>query len=143
MRRAYKGALSSSKTPHEKVRPRKRGRRSASGRGSKMRGKERALWAGRRRKLVVFGSWIQRKQGAFGSVELAMGHSWFGGRFELFGPLHQLWLGYMSELLGLPPTPKQPPLIPVMPSAAGMHAKLVKADFHGSIMTGPPSLSTP
>jgi hypothetical protein len=23
-----------------------------------------------------------------------------------------------------------------MPSAAGMHAKLVKADFHGSIMTG-------
>ncbi|KAH9023259.1 Rof/RNase P-like protein [Lactarius hengduanensis] len=58
-------------------------------------------------------------------------------RWELFVPLHRLWLGYMSELLGLaapPPTALQvDPL--AMPQAAGMHAKLVKADFHGSIVT--------
>jgi len=47
-------------------------------------------------------------------------------RWELFVPLHRLWLGYMSELLGLGAA---------MPPAAGMHAKLVKADFHGSIVT--------
>ena len=62
-------------------------------------------------------------------------------------PLHRLWLGYMSELLAL----SAPPLLPsmeraegdvaararaTMPQAAGMHAKLVKADFHGSIMIG-------
>lgn len=57
-------------------------------------------------------------------------------RWELFVPLHRLWLGYMSELLGLaaPPTPL---LVDpsAMPQTAGMHAKLVKADFHGSIVT--------
>lgn len=55
-------------------------------------------------------------------------------RFELFVPLHHLWLGYMSELLGLPP--RSTSSLSTMPPAAGMHAKLVKADFHGSIMTG-------
>ncbi|KAH9043922.1 RNase P/MRP, p29 subunit [Lactarius pseudohatsudake] len=56
--------------------------------------------------------------------------------WELFVPLHRLWLGYMSELLGLaapPPTALVDPL--AMPQAAGMHAKLVKADLHGSIVT--------
>jgi ribonuclease P protein subunit POP4 len=79
-------------------------------------------------------------------------------------PLHLLWLGYMSELLGLGPAPSLPqeerkghpslsllsasasasasasvsaPVIPALPQPAGtMHAKLIKADFHGSIMTG-------
>ena len=65
-------------------------------------------------------------------------------------PLHQLWLGYMSELLGLGVAPPPPPLpaeerqgsssvdrAPAVPQPAGtMHAKLIKADFHGSIMTG-------
>ncbi len=62
-------------------------------------------------------------------------------------PLHRLWLGYMSELLGLgvAPPPRPPPAeegqgslsSPAMPQPAGtMHAKLIKADFHGSIMTG-------
>jgi ribonuclease P protein subunit POP4 len=72
--------------------------------------------------------------------------------------LHRLWIGYMSELLALNPRPSSlsqppPPRRPRgestvegdgattgmgmgMPQAAGMHAKLVKADFHGSIMTG-------
>jgi ribonuclease P protein subunit POP4 len=50
-----------------------------------------------------------------------------------------MWLGYMSELLGLSPAPEDissPPTAIAMPSSAGMHAKLVKADFHGSVMTG-------
>ncbi|KAH7910523.1 RNase P subunit p29-like protein [Hygrophoropsis aurantiaca] len=58
-------------------------------------------------------------------------------KFDLFIPLHQLWMGYMSELLGLAPPPisKTPPTAESMPSTAGMHAKLVKADFHGSIIS--------
>jgi len=59
-------------------------------------------------------------------------------RWELFVPLHRLWLGYMSELLGLAPmdlsnSNASPSAMPQ--AAAGMHAKLVKADFHGSIVT--------
>src|ERR1700722_3226354 len=57
-------------------------------------------------------------------------------RFELFLPLHHLWLGYMSELLGLPPPQSTPLSTHLVPSSASMHAKLIKADFHGSIMTG-------
>ncbi|KAL1947747.1 hypothetical protein VTO73DRAFT_13471 [Trametes versicolor] len=58
-------------------------------------------------------------------------------KYQLFLPLHSLWLGYMSELLSLS---VQPATIPenaaaVMPSAAGMHSKLLKADFHGAVLT--------
>jgi len=66
-------------------------------------------------------------------------------RWDAFVPLHRLWLGYMSELLGLVTMEAQaqaqgqgrtaPAMKAAMPMAAGMHAKLVKADFHGSIMT--------
>lgn len=60
------------------------------------------------------------------------------GRFEAYVPLHRLWLGYMSELLGLGPQPTETVTEQnaVMPNVAAMHAKLVKADFHGSIVTG-------
>lgn len=63
----------------------------------------------------------------------------FASRFDSFLALHQLWLGYMSELMGLERPPMQHDLRhceKAMPPAAGMHAKLVKADFHGSIITG-------
>jgi ribonuclease P protein subunit POP4 len=64
-------------------------------------------------------------------------------RWDAFVPLHRLWLGYMSELLGLTTVdePGQERTVHAMKAtmplaaAAGMHAKLVKADFHGSIMT--------
>ncbi|KAG6813422.1 hypothetical protein H0H92_011119 [Tricholoma furcatifolium] len=57
-------------------------------------------------------------------------------KFELFVPLHNLWMGYMSELLGLQQRPPaSAPSSTHMPSSAGMHPKLVKADFHGSIVT--------
>ena len=57
-------------------------------------------------------------------------------RFALFLPLHHLWMGYMSELMELaqPNTGKRPG--DCMLGSAGMHAKLVKADLHGSILTG-------
>lgn len=59
-------------------------------------------------------------------------------RFRNMLPLHHLWMGYMSELLGLAPssaagkTQSGPP----MPSPATMHAKLIKADLHGSMIKG-------
>lgn len=59
-------------------------------------------------------------------------------RFEAYVPLHRLWLGYISELLGLGPQPTGTVTEQnvAMPNVVTMHAKLVKADFHGSIMTG-------
>ena len=44
----------------------------------------------------------------------------------------------MSELLGLQQRPSQPVSNPVdfMPNSSAVHPKLLKADFHGSIMTG-------
>ncbi|KAF9013291.1 Rof/RNase P-like protein [Cyathus striatus] len=56
-------------------------------------------------------------------------------KFDLFVPLHHLWMGYMSELLGLPHPTADPPSSKLIPGSAGMHPKLVKADFHGSMMT--------
>lgn len=57
--------------------------------------------------------------------------------YELFLPLHSLWRGYISELLGLPPRPLQPsPDSPRIPKVENMQTKLVKADFHGSIVSG-------
>lgn len=84
-----------------------------------------------RREAAEMGVWRLRREEA---------------RWEAFVPLHRLWLGYMSELLGLTTLDtleqKQEQrgrtahaMKAAMPSAAGMHAKLVKADFHGSIMT--------
>jgi ribonuclease P protein subunit POP4 len=59
-------------------------------------------------------------------------------RFELYLPLHRLWVGYISELLGLGPQPAGMGTEQkgAMPNVTTMHPKLVKADFHGSIMTG-------
>ncbi|KAJ6581317.1 hypothetical protein B0H19DRAFT_1114688 [Mycena capillaripes] len=59
--------------------------------------------------------------------------------FALFLPLHHLWMGYMSELLNLPQLSSGPPRAL---SGAVMHPKLLKADFHGSIMTVSQSQNT-
>ncbi|KAF8799049.1 hypothetical protein BYT27DRAFT_7227965 [Phlegmacium glaucopus] len=59
-------------------------------------------------------------------------------KFDLFLPLHHLWMGYMSELLGLshePSCANNSAMVKAMPSSTSMHPKLLKADFHGSIMT--------
>ncbi|KDQ19292.1 hypothetical protein BOTBODRAFT_170408 [Botryobasidium botryosum FD-172 SS1] len=63
-------------------------------------------------------------------------------KYDTFLPIHHLWLGYMAELLDLAPPPDHDPTrnnnastIPKLPNAANMHPKLVKADFHGSILT--------
>ncbi|KAJ7167566.1 Rof/RNase P-like protein [Mycena filopes] len=80
-----------------------------------------------RKKLGVLG----RRQGTVRDSGL-WGFDESQAKFELFLPLHRLWLGYMSELLNLPQPSPGPPRAP---SGAGMHPKLLKADFHGSIMT--------
>ncbi|KAF8645581.1 hypothetical protein AX16_007725 [Volvariella volvacea WC 439] len=92
----------------------------------------------------------RRKKGLIGKKEAGLKGIWkldeSQARYELFLPLHQLWVGYMSELLGLShrppatPGPSQSSVPPrasasAMPSSSSMHPKLVKADFHGSIMT--------
>ncbi|KAG1774527.1 RNase P subunit p29-like protein [Suillus placidus] len=81
----------------------------------------------KRRKTGALG---RRSTGAKGLWKLENGSE----KFDLFLPLHQLWMGYMSELLGLWP-PSSVPVAEAMPNASSMHPKLVKADFHGSLLT--------
>ncbi|KAJ3562300.1 hypothetical protein NP233_g9660 [Leucocoprinus birnbaumii] len=54
-----------------------------------------------------------------------------------FLPLHHLWMSYMSELLVLSQKPGNnlPPSSKAMPSSQSMFPKLVKADFHGAIIS--------
>ncbi|KAI9507872.1 RNase P/MRP, p29 subunit [Russula earlei] len=74
-----------------------------------------------RREAAEKGVWRLRKEEA---------------RWDAFVPLHRLWLGYMSELLGLAADPGEGSSVEAaMPHAADVHPRLVKADFHGSIMT--------
>lgn len=75
----------------------------------------------------------------FWDVFLIMFFFFWNARFDLFLPLHHLWMGYMSELLGLsrePSSANGSAMAKAMPSSASMHPKLLKADLHGSIMTG-------
>ncbi|KAH8977756.1 RNase P/MRP, p29 subunit [Lactarius akahatsu] len=92
-----------------------------------------------RREAAEKGLWrLRKKRGAGSQQRWRLSRPNNDCRWELFVPLHRLWLGYMSELLGLaapPPTTLLQVDPSAMPQAAGMHAKLVKADFHGSIVT--------
>ncbi|KAL1712905.1 Rof/RNase P-like protein [Schizophyllum commune] len=85
-----------------------------------------------RLKKTAIGNVMSRKETrAYGLWELTKEHS----RFELFLPLHHLWMGYMSELMELTQPNNDKRAEDSMPGSAGMHAKLVKADLHGSILT--------
>ncbi|KAF7314075.1 Ribonuclease P protein subunit [Mycena chlorophos] len=89
--------------------------------------KEKERAAKERRKLGPTG----RRQGtarAMGLWSFDPGQA----KFALFLPLHQLWLGYMSELLNLPQPGSGPPRVL---SGLAVHPRLIKADFHGSIIT--------
>ncbi|GJE95115.1 Ribonuclease P protein subunit p29 [Phanerochaete sordida] len=55
-------------------------------------------------------------------------------RFELFVAMHDLWMGYVSELLDLPPA-ESGSTKHAQTQAAGMHAKLIKAAFEGAMIT--------
>jgi len=55
-------------------------------------------------------------------------------KFDLFVPLHHLWMGYMSELLMLNAAD--------IPSSASIHPKLLKADFSGSFVSVQKSKNT-
>ncbi|TFK40457.1 Rof/RNase P-like protein [Crucibulum laeve] len=83
------------------------------------------------KKLGIIGKREAREKGVWKFDEQQM-------KFELFVPLHHMWMGYMSELLGLaqpPMSSSPPPSAQTMPGSSGLHPKLVKADFHGSVMT--------
>ncbi|KAF9511196.1 hypothetical protein BS47DRAFT_1347078 [Hydnum rufescens UP504] len=60
--------------------------------------------------------------------------------YDAFMPIHHMWCSYMAELMNLQTKPSEtgnpgPSRISHrMPNAATMHAKLVKADFHGCII---------
>ncbi|KZW00263.1 RNase P subunit p29-like protein [Exidia glandulosa HHB12029] len=56
-------------------------------------------------------------------------------QWSVFLSIHRLWLGYMVELLNLPARPAPSTTKHRMPHAADMQGKLVKADFHGCIIT--------
>ncbi|KAI0093640.1 Rof/RNase P-like protein [Irpex rosettiformis] len=60
-------------------------------------------------------------------------------KFQRFVAMHRLWLGYMSELLALKPPPpdlgRDHDHAQVMPNVATMHAKLIKAEFVGAMIT--------
>ncbi|KAG8957509.1 hypothetical protein FRC03_010070 [Tulasnella sp. 419] len=57
-------------------------------------------------------------------------------KYHLFLPIHHLWLGYMAELFNLPSPPTDPSEPPTrVPSSAVIHQKLIKADYHGCIIT--------
>lgn len=51
-------------------------------------------------------------------------------------PIHCLWLAYIAELFNLSEKPEGGLDDDKLPQAAMMHGKLVKADFHGAIITG-------
>ncbi|PVG04300.1 RNase P/MRP, p29 subunit [Serendipita vermifera] len=60
-------------------------------------------------------------------------------KWDLFWPIHLMWLGYMAELMGLKPRPDKLPSKEeaektAMPNVGAMQAKLLKADFHGCIV---------
>ena len=67
-------------------------------------------------------------------------------RYELFLPIARMWICYMAELLNLPPIPEggalQPGLQHPIPQSLTIQPKLVKADFHGSIVAGESSKYT-
>jgi hypothetical protein len=108
----------------------------------KKTGKNSDHWDETQRNPKGFGDWRNMRLGmvlrtlsspvGYGSItRLAL------DRFELFVPLHQLWMGYMSELLGLGvPDASSSSHESKMPGASSMHAKLVKADFNGALLTG-------
>ncbi|EJU04772.1 hypothetical protein DACRYDRAFT_114099 [Dacryopinax primogenitus] len=62
-------------------------------------------------------------------------------RWSLFWPIHLLWLGYIAELLQLPPPANEETLHSLdrashkLPNVPSIQAKLVKADLHGSVLS--------
>lgn len=55
-------------------------------------------------------------------------------KWEFFEPIHMLWKGYMREILNVGPLNK--PLNPNALKSAVVLPKLLKADYHGCILTG-------
>ncbi|KZT40475.1 RNase P/MRP, p29 subunit [Sistotremastrum suecicum HHB10207 ss-3] len=81
----------------------------------------------------------RKKLGVIGRKEAKLKGIWTldqkDAQWDKFLALHHLWLGYMSELLSLPPRPTHGSPIPPMPNGQSIQSKMTKADFHGAIVT--------
>ncbi|KAF9446073.1 RNase P/MRP, p29 subunit [Macrolepiota fuliginosa MF-IS2] len=84
----------------------------------------------------------RKKMGVIGKREAKEKGVWrldkTQAKYKLFIPLHRLWMSYMSELLGLAlplVEGSAPPSAKSIPPSQTMYPKLVKADFHGAVIT--------
>ncbi|KIO28366.1 hypothetical protein M407DRAFT_181836 [Tulasnella calospora MUT 4182] len=80
----------------------------------------------------------RRKLGTIGRNEAKRKGLWTpdkaAAQYSLFLPIHRLWVAYIAELLNLPKQPEDMKA-PSTFNVQAAHAKLVKADFHGAIIT--------
>ncbi|KAG9005810.1 hypothetical protein FRB94_003880 [Tulasnella sp. JGI-2019a] len=81
----------------------------------------------------------RKKAGVVGRNEAKRKGFWkldkSAAKYYLFLPIHHLWLAYMAELFNLPEASEGKVDQGKLPSVPTMHGKLVKADFHGAIIT--------
>ncbi|KAG8885514.1 hypothetical protein FRB97_000839 [Tulasnella sp. 331] len=81
----------------------------------------------------------RKKTGVVGRSEAKRKGLWeldkSAAKYHLFLPIHRLWLAYVVELFNLPDGPEGELDQENLPSTSTMHGKLVKADFHGAIIT--------
>ncbi|KAF7773435.1 hypothetical protein Agabi119p4_5602 [Agaricus bisporus var. burnettii] len=90
----------------------------------------RAQESKKRKKLRVIGKREAKEKGVW-KLDKSQ------AEYRLFVPLHHLWMSYMSELLtlALPPKDGCSPTTKSIPSSQTMFPKLVKADFHGAVIS--------
>jgi len=90
--------------------------------------KERQRTLRERKSIGVVGRNEAKRKG-FWKIEKS------AARYHLFLPIHQLWVSYIAELLNLSELPDGHFDPDNLPSASVLQGKLVKADFHGAIIT--------
>jgi ribonuclease P protein subunit POP4 len=62
-------------------------------------------------------------------------------KWDLFWPIHLMWVSYIAELMGLKLRPRMLPTKEevgkaALPNIGNMQAKILKADFHGCVVKG-------
>lgn len=62
-------------------------------------------------------------------------------KWDLFWPIHLMWIGYIAEVMGLKNRPEMLPTKEevakaALPNIGNMQAKILKADFHGCVIQG-------
>jgi ribonuclease P protein subunit POP4 len=62
-------------------------------------------------------------------------------KWDLFWPIHLMWVSYIAESMGLKPRPGMLPTKEevekaALPNIGNMQARILKADFHGCVVKG-------